>query len=128
MQLTTGNYIDAFAVVDATKLLRVGGYTSDPRLYAYEDWEMVLHLIAEEEKIVYVPVVMGYYYGNPGSMLQETLQEGGRKTDSRSGNLRRSDEAKALVQRIFAQSGTREWDPLQVGYVYHPAVGFIDQL
>jgi hypothetical protein len=127
MQLTTGNYIDAFALVDARKLLRVGGYTSNPRLYAYEDWEMVLHLIAEEEKIVFVPAVMGYYHQNPGSMLQETLQKAGRGTGSPSENLRRSEEATALMQRMFAQTGTREWDPVRVGYIYHPAVGFIDQ-
>jgi glycosyltransferase involved in cell wall biosynthesis len=132
MRLTRGNYIDAFALVDARKLLRVGGYNSDPRLYAHEDWEMVLHLIAEEEKIVFVPAVMGYYHLNPGSMLQETLQRSKRKDGSGVGTLRpeetrRSKETRALMQRIFAQTGTREWDPVRVGYIYHPAVGFIDQ-
>ncbi len=58
MRLTAGNYIDAFALVDAKKLLAVGGYLADTRL-PHEDWEMVLHLIAEEERIVFVPVVMG---------------------------------------------------------------------
>ena len=118
MRLSGGNYIDAFALVDARKLLRVGGYTTDPRVYAYEDWEMILHLIAEEEKIVFVPAVMGYYYRHRGSMLQETLQQG---TSIHSG------ETRALLQRIFTQSGTREWDPTQVGRIYHPAVGFIDE-
>ncbi len=114
VRLAGGNYIAAVALVDARRLLRVGGYTSDPRLY--EDWEMVLHLIAEEEKIVFVPAVMGYCHLTPGSMLQETLQKTGAHP-----------EVKALMQRMFAQTGTREWDPVQVGYIYHPAVGFIDQ-
>jgi succinoglycan biosynthesis protein ExoO len=132
MRLTRGNYIDAFAIVDARKLLRVGGYTSDPRLYAYEDWEMVLHLISEGEKIVFVPAVMGYYHRNPRSMLEGTLQQAERKTESHSEDLRpeetkRSKETKALMQRMFAQSGTREWDTVRVGYIYHPLVGFIDQ-
>jgi len=127
MRLTEGNYIDAFALVDARKLLRVGGYTSNPRLYGYEDWEIVLHLIAEEKKIVFVPAVMGYYHRNPGSMLQETLQKAERKNDSPSEKTKRSEEAKALMQRMFAQTGTREWDPVRVGYIYHPAVGYIDQ-
>jgi succinoglycan biosynthesis protein ExoO len=121
MRLTQDNYIDTFALVDARKLLRAGGYNSDPRLFGYEDWEMVLHLIAEGEKIVFVPAVMGYYYRVPGSRLQDTLQKEGQTTGSSS------EETKALMQRMFAQTGTREWDPLQVGYIYHPAVGFIDQ-
>jgi succinoglycan biosynthesis protein ExoO len=113
MRLSKGNYIDAFALVDAKKLLRMGGYTTDPRIFAHEDWEMVLHLIAEEEKIVFVPAVMGYYHRQPGSMLQEASA------------IR--EETYALVQRMFAQSGTREWDPVRVGHAYHPAVGYIGE-
>ncbi len=116
MWLSWGNYIDAFALVDARKLLRVGGYTTDPRIYAYEDWEMALHLIAEEEMIVFVPAVMGYYHSHPTSMLQETLERTGVH----------SKQTVALVRRMFSQSGTREWDPLKVGRTYHPAVGFIE--
>jgi len=132
MRLTRGNYIDAFALVDARRLLRAGGYNSDPRLYGYEDWEIVLHLISEEEKIVFVPAAMGYYYRIPGSMLQGTLQQTERKAGSHSEALRpeetrRSKETKALMQRMFAQTGTREWDPVRVGHIYHPAVGFVDQ-
>jgi succinoglycan biosynthesis protein ExoO len=113
MRLTLGNQIDAFALVDARKLLRVGGYSSDPRLYAFEDWEMILHLIAEEERIVFVPVVMGIYHRHHGSMLWET--KGAR------------EETFALVRRMFAQSGARGWDPVRVGRIYHPAVGYIDE-
>jgi succinoglycan biosynthesis protein ExoO len=113
MRLSKDNYIDAFALVDAKKLLRMGGYTTDPRIFAHEDWEMVLHLIAEEEKIVFVPAVMGYYHRQPGSMLQEASA------------IR--EETYALVQRMFAQSGTREWDPVRVGHAYHPAVGYIGE-
>jgi succinoglycan biosynthesis protein ExoO len=113
MRLSEGNQIDAFALVDAKKLLRVGGYTYDPRIYAYEDWEMILHLIAEEETLVFVPAVMGYYHRQSGSMLQE------------SSAIRK--ETYALVQRMFAQSGTRRWDPIRVGRIYHPQVGYIDE-
>ncbi len=112
-RLLKGNYIDAFALVDARKLLSVGGYTSDPRIYAYEDWEMVLHLIAEEERLVFVPTVMGRYHSQSGSMLQEAIAT--------------KKETFALVRRMFAQGGTREWDPLQVGHIYHPAVGYINE-
>jgi hypothetical protein len=70
-------------------------------------------LIAEEERIVLVPAVMGYIYRSPESLL---TREGGSL----------SEEMRALVRRMFAQTGTREWDSVQVGDVYHPAVGFID--
>ena len=47
---------------------------SDPQLYGHEDWEMLLHLIFEGKQVVFVPAAMGYYYRNPRSMLEETLQ------------------------------------------------------
>jgi succinoglycan biosynthesis protein ExoO len=119
MGLTADNMIDAFALVDAKKLLRVGGYVSDPRLYGYEDWEMMLHLISEEEKVVFVPAAMGYYFRNPGSMVEEALEP--------RGSALGSFPHRSLVRRMFAQTGTREWDPVRVEHVYHPAVGYIDQ-
>jgi len=120
LRLTDRNYIDAFALVDATELLKLGGFMSDPRLYGYEDWEMLLHLIFEGRKVVFVPAAMGYYYRNPRSMLEETVQSEEKSRPSAA-------ETASLVWRMFAQTGTREWDPMQVGYVYHPAVGYIDQ-
>jgi len=120
MRLTAGNYIDAFALVDAKKMLSVGGYVTDQRLYGYEDWEMVLHLIAEEEQIVFVPVVMGYYHLAPGSMYAETAEDKGPRPRSAA------PEVVTLLRRMFAQTGTREWDAVRVGRIYHPAVGYID--
>jgi glycosyltransferase involved in cell wall biosynthesis len=119
MRLTAGNYIDAFALVDTTKLLRVGGYLADPRL-PHEDWEMVLHLIAEEEQVVFVPVVMGYYHLASGSMYAETAEDKGPRPRTAA------PEVVALLRRMFAQTGSREWDDLRVGRIYHPAVGYID--
>jgi glycosyltransferase involved in cell wall biosynthesis len=121
LRLTERNFIDAFALVDASELLRLGGFVSDPRLYAHEDWELVLHLISEGRKLVFVPAAMGYYYRNPRSMVEETLENGGEKGHSYA------VETASLLRRIFAQTGTREWDPMQVGQIYHPAVGYIDQ-
>ena len=120
MWLTARNYVDAFALVDAKKLLRVGGYVTDHRLYGYEDWEMVLHLIAEEKQIVFVPVVMGYYHLTPGSMYAETAEDKGPRPRSAA------PEVVTLLRRMFAQTGTREWDAVKVGRIYHPAVGYID--
>lgn len=113
MRLLEYNYIDAFSIVDAEKLLRLGGYTYDSLIYGLEDWEMVLHLIAEEEEIAFVPSVMGYFYANPLSMTQEIKSY--------------VEESNAMLRRMFAQTGTREWDSIPVGRIYHPAVGFIDE-
>jgi glycosyltransferase involved in cell wall biosynthesis len=120
MRLTAGNYIDAFALLDATKVLRSRGYVADRRLYGYEDWEMLLHLIAEEEQIVFVPVVMGYYHLAPGSMYAQTAENKGPRPRSAA------PEVVALLQRMYAQTGTREWDAVKVGRIYHPAVGYLD--
>jgi hypothetical protein len=72
--------------------------------------------------VVFVPSVMGYYYRNPLSMLEETT----KKSD---GKMASSPAAKSSshLRRMFAQSGTREWDSMQIGHIYHPAVGYIDQ-
>jgi hypothetical protein len=120
MRLTAGNYIDALALIDATKVLKVGGYVADQRLYGYEDWEMMLHLVAEEQQVVFVPVAMGYYHLAPGSMYAETAEHKGTRPSSAA------PEVKALLRRMFAQTGTREWDAIKVGRIFHPAVGYID--
>jgi hypothetical protein len=120
MRLTAGNYIDAFALLDAPKVLGAGGFVTDQRLYGYEDWEMILHLIAEEEEIVFVPVVMGYYHLTPGSMFAETAEDKGPTPRLAA------PEVVTLLRRMFAQTGTREWDAVKVGRIYHPAVGYID--
>lgn len=111
LRLTRANYIDSFSIFDAQRLLNLGGFT---RVHPYvpEDWEMVLHLINEEERMVFVPVVFGYYHKHPLSASRElSLSESGRDT----------------LRRVHAQTGTREWDDVQVGRIYHPDVGFLDE-
>ena len=55
-------------------------------------------------------------------MLVETLQSS-EEEKARTP----AAETASLVWRMFAQSGTREWDPMQIGHIYHPAIGYIDQ-
>lgn len=110
-RLTRLNYIDAFAILDAPRLLSIGGFTRI-NAYAPEDWEMTLHLIDEEELIVFVPVVMGYYHKLPLSASRE-LSAGGAGL--------------AALRRVHAQTGIRDWDHVRVGRVYHPDVGFVDE-
>ena len=113
LRLTAGNYIDACSLIDADRLVALGGYTTDERLYGWEDWEFLLHLIAEEEPIVFVPAVFGFYFIHANSMIEETN--------------RHVEERLALLRRIFAQTGPRDWDKKRVGRVYHPATGYLDE-
>src|SRR5215207_6893215 len=112
LHLIRTNYIDAFSIVDADRILKLGNYT---RIHPYcpDDWEMNLHLIAEEESIVFVPAVFGYYHKLPHSGNQE--------------NVPFAQTANATLRRVYAQTGTREWDSMQVGRIYHPDVGFMDE-
>lgn len=111
LRLLRANYIDAFSILNAEKVLKLGGYA---RVHPYspDDWELVLHLIAEEQLIIMVPAIMGYYNLNTLSASQE---------------LPKSKEGRSTVYRIYAQTGMREWDDLQVGRIYHPDVGFVDE-
>jgi hypothetical protein len=105
------NQVDAFSVVDAEKLLTLGGYASDPQLYGREDWEMILHLIAEEEKIVFVPAVLGHYHTLPLSMMEETRTQ--------------REEGLSHLRRVYSQNGPRRHaGPLC--RIYHPDAGYLD--
>jgi glycosyltransferase involved in cell wall biosynthesis len=113
MGLFAENYIDAFALFDADQVMRVGGFDCHPQLYGWEDWELVLHLIEESRTLLFVPAIMGYYTINRRSMLRETDM--------------RAAERYELIQRMHAPVGDRAWDPVRVGRIYHPAIGFLDE-
>jgi len=113
LSLTVDNYIDALALVDAVQALEIGGYVSDRSLDYWADWEFVLHLIAEERDLVFVPVVAGRYRRVPLSMISDSAPR------------QRSDLNR--IRRIFSQTGTLEWDARRVGRIYHPTVGYLDE-
>lgn len=112
MRISESSHIDTFALVDVEKMRRAGGY--DPWFYSMEDWEMVLHLIAEEEEIVFVPAVLGYYYIHPTSKFRQAKPHLG--------------PLKEHLQRTYFPTGSRSWDPERVGRAYHPDVGWMDTL
>lgn len=110
MRLSGRSHIDTFALIDVEKMGRAGGY--DPWFYSMEDWEMVLHLIAEEEEIVFVPAVLGYYYVYQMSKFRQAKPHLGPLKDH--------------LRRTYSPTGRREWDPERVGRTYHPDIGFMD--
>lgn len=112
-QLTVGNYVDALALVDADEVIAVGGYTNDREMQYWADWELVLHLIAEESLIVFVPVIAGRYHMLPVSMLAESAD--------------RQQEDVQVVRRTYWQTGSLHWNRAPLGRVFHPDVGFLDE-
>jgi glycosyltransferase involved in cell wall biosynthesis len=108
-KLFQSNYIDAFALVDRCQFLDAGGYESSYR--ALEDHEMWLHLAVNGRRIVYVPLVFGYYYVLPSSMA---MTVGDKAT-----------EAVAKNRRIFDQLQARKHLPLNANQLrFHPALGY----
>jgi glycosyltransferase involved in cell wall biosynthesis len=109
LKLFQTNYIDAFALVDRCQLLDLGGYEANYRVL--EDHEMWLHLAVNGRKIVFVPLVFGYYYVLPSSMV------------AMSGN--KAMEAASANQRIYDQLQARSRLPLNTNLLrFHPALGY----
>jgi glycosyltransferase involved in cell wall biosynthesis len=110
--LFTGNYIDAFALVDRVQLLDLGGYSS--YVPAWEDFEQWLHLLSNARKLVFVPLVFGYYYLLPGSMITPFADD--EKTRTALGRF----------QRAFNQLQARRHLPLaSQGLRYLPSLGYV---
>jgi glycosyltransferase involved in cell wall biosynthesis len=108
-KLFQGNYIDAFTVVDRWQLRDVGGYETSRR--SLEDQEMWLHLMVNGRKIVFVPLVLGYYYVLPSSMA------------TMSGE-RAPAEVRHLA-RVYDQTKARAHLPLNSEMLrFHPALGY----
>lgn len=111
-RLFEDNYVDAFALFDREQLLDCGGYNDAPGVRSREDWEMYLHLAACGRKVVFVPLVFGFYHDLPGSMIKQSLA-----TEA---------EQKAYVKRAFDQLGLRRRLPLKTRHLrYHPDVGYL---
>jgi succinoglycan biosynthesis protein ExoO len=104
MDLFDMNYIDALALFDTEQVLLLGGFSTIPLLYGYEDWELVLQLVDNDREILFVPALMGYYHIGRSNMLRETAA--------------RATDRWQLMQRIHAPLGSRGWDPRRIGRTY----------
>lgn len=103
-----GNYIDAFAMVDRLQLLDANSFSAS--IAALEDYEMWLHLACNGHHLIFVPLVFGYYYLMPNSMI---TQHDGKASQAR-------------VRRTFDQAGVRAYLPLPSLHLrYHPTIGYL---
>ena len=64
------NWIDAMALVRTDRVLELGGYDGQ-WLYGMEDWELNQRLYNLDERMVFVPVLVGRYMSSPLSMIHE---------------------------------------------------------
>jgi hypothetical protein len=71
-RLRQGNYVDAMAMLRRDALEEVGGYTTDPTLYGWEDFALWLALAEAGREGVHVPDFVGRYRKSPHSMIALT--------------------------------------------------------
>jgi hypothetical protein len=64
-----GNYIDAMAAVRISELRAAGGFTTDRRLYGWEDYDLWCGLANRGARGVFLPNFLGRYRVSPTSML-----------------------------------------------------------
>lgn len=85
-QLMGGNYIDAMALIRRSRLDELGGYTTDVRLYGWEDYDLWCKVVERGGHGVLVPEILGRYKSAGTSMISITNIDDG---DARSALLER---------------------------------------
>lgn len=71
-RLRNGNYIDALALIRTDALRRVGGYTTDRRLYGWEDYDLWCGIAEDGLRGRLVPQILAQYQVSPTSMRSTT--------------------------------------------------------
>lgn len=105
-ELYRENYVDAFALVDADRIEELGGYYGK-HAAAHEDWELLLHLIAENESVIFIPMVLGHYHVSNLSMIQTVNFERGK------------------MHRVYNQRQTGFPPGFKNRQIYHPDLGWL---
>ena len=67
-----GNYIDAMAMIRRSRVLEVGGYTTDPRLYGWEDFDLWCQFVDHGMRGAHVPNILARYRTGRLSMISVT--------------------------------------------------------
>jgi glycosyltransferase involved in cell wall biosynthesis len=68
--LRTVNYIDAMALIRTRELRELGGYSTDLRLYGWEDYDLWCGFAERGRRAVAVPEIVARYRVAPESMLR----------------------------------------------------------
>ncbi len=84
-RLRAGNYIDAFSLIRRDAFIAMGGYSYDPRLYGWEDYDLWARMAEAGRSGVFVPEIIARYRVGHSSMISQT-------------NLSTSDAFAALVE------------------------------
>ncbi len=71
-RLRQGNYIDAMAMIRADVLRQLGGYSTDRRLYGWEDYDLWCRVAEAGLRGVLVPALLARYRDSPISMRSVT--------------------------------------------------------
>jgi len=71
-RLRNGNYIDAMVLWRTGVIRELGGYTTDLRLYGWEDYDLFCRVAERELRGVFTPEVVARYRVSKVSMLQLT--------------------------------------------------------
>jgi Glycosyl transferase family 2/Glycosyl transferases group 1 len=95
-RLRRHNYIDALALIRRSALREVGGFTTDLRLYGWEDYDLWCKLAVRGMRAVHVKEIVARYRVSEGSMISLT-------------NLSLEGALEALAERhpeLFERVGT----------------------
>lgn len=110
-RIFSNNYIDNTGLYDRQQIIDCLGYDTSDFVKGREDWELMLHLATNGRLIVFVPLVFGFYYDLPGSLVKVAKAK--------------ADQGE-LIQRIFDQLGIRDDLPLNTRHSrYHPDIGYL---
>jgi hypothetical protein len=71
-RLRYGNFVDAMAMIRRSALEEAGGYSSDARLYGWEDFALWCALADRGQRGVLVPEIIAAYRSSIGSMIALT--------------------------------------------------------
>lgn len=71
-RLRKGNFVDALALIRTDLLRELGGYTTDRRLYGWEDYDLWCRIAERGDRGRQVPQILARYRASPTSMRSIT--------------------------------------------------------
>ncbi len=115
-RLIEDNYIDALALLRRTTLAELGGYTTDRRLYGWEDYDLWCRIAEQGARAIHVPEIVARYRLAAGSMISLTnlSTRGAREAlAERCPKLFEGVDLEELEARLEErQRGVEEWERL----------------